>query len=193
MKEHMKAIERIYRWSLVLLGRMETSSAFSILPHSALQTPAFSLHFNTFSQPLCAFQVSPLCLGQGRREDEEVLERLVQGMELALMSWMTHWCMEPGAYGGEDVFELLAQWLRGLNIGRFLVWNLLVSLMVPKDQHQHHSCTSISQEYNLNTFSIPQYYKCCLLTQCHHQYIHGISNFPLDLEVIPRPWVGMKA
>jgi hypothetical protein len=31
----------------------------------------------------------------------------VQGTELALMSWMTHWCMEPGVYGGEVVFELL--------------------------------------------------------------------------------------
>jgi hypothetical protein len=89
---------------------METSSTFSIFPHSALskQTLAFSLHFSTSHQPLCAFQVTPLCLGQGCREEEEVLETLVQEMELALMCWMTHWCMEPGAYGGEDVFELLA-------------------------------------------------------------------------------------
>jgi hypothetical protein len=32
---------------------------------------------------------------------------MVQEMELALVSWMTHWCMEPVAYGDEDVFELL--------------------------------------------------------------------------------------
>jgi hypothetical protein len=50
MKESMKATERIYRWSSALLGRMESSSAFSIFPHSALQTLAFSLHF--ISTPL---------------------------------------------------------------------------------------------------------------------------------------------
>jgi hypothetical protein len=83
----MKATEIIHRWSSALLGGTGVILDFFHISSFCSAKACFFFAFQHFFQPLRAFHVPPLYLGQGRREDEGVIETLVQGMELALMSW----------------------------------------------------------------------------------------------------------